>query len=46
LEACARERLAPHKRPKQYVLVDGDALPRTSTGKVRRSAIAAALGIG
>ena len=46
LEACARERLAPHKRPKQYVVVDGDALPRTSTGKVRRSAIAAALGIG
>lgn len=46
LEACARERLAPYKRPKQYVLVDGDALPRTSTGKVRRSAIAEALGLG
>lgn len=44
LEELARQRLAPYKRPKQYLVVDD--LPRTSTGKVRRSAIAEALGLG
>ncbi len=34
LDAWARERLAPPKRPKTYRLLDG--LPRTATGKVRR----------
>ena len=34
LRALARERLAPPKRPKEYVRLD--ALPRTATGKVRR----------
>jgi long-chain acyl-CoA synthetase len=44
LQAEAEARLAPYKRPKQYVMVDD--LPRTSTGKVRRSTIAEALGLG
>ena len=35
LRAFARERLAPAKRPKQYVFLDD--LPRTATGKVRRT---------
>ncbi len=35
--------LAPYKRPKDYQVVD--ALPRTGTGKVRRSAIAGLLGV-
>lgn len=35
LDAFARENLAPPKRPKDYVFLD--ALPRTLTGKVRRS---------
>jgi long-chain acyl-CoA synthetase len=43
LEARAGERLAPYKRPKQYVFVDD--LPRTSTGKVKRAAIAVQLGL-
>ena len=34
LDAWARERLAPPKRPKEYRFLD--ALPRTLTGKVRR----------
>jgi long-chain acyl-CoA synthetase len=34
LREWARQRLAPAKRPKQYVHLD--ALPQTSTGKVRR----------
>lgn len=37
LGAHASDRLAGYKRPKQYVVVD--ALPRTATGKVRRSLI-------
>jgi acyl-CoA synthetase (AMP-forming)/AMP-acid ligase II len=41
LRAWATARLAPAKRPKQYVRV-GD-LPRTSTGKVRRLDLPAAL---
>lgn len=42
--AAARARLAAYKCPKDvYSVAD---LPRTSTGKVRRSAIAAALGLG
>lgn len=41
--AAARERLAPYKRPKDvYVAAD---LPHTSTGKLRRSAIADHLGL-
>ncbi|MDQ3158507.1 MAG: AMP-binding protein [Actinomycetota bacterium] len=35
LEALAEERLAPPKRPKDYKRFD--ALPRTATGKVRRT---------
>jgi len=35
LRAAAAERLAPPKRPKQYERVE--ALPRTATGKVRRT---------
>lgn len=38
LDAWARERLAPPKRPKEYRVVDG--LPRTLTGKVRRTELA------
>jgi long-chain acyl-CoA synthetase len=39
LSAHAREHLAPPKRPKDYVFVD--ELPRTLTGKVRRSELEA-----
>jgi long-chain acyl-CoA synthetase len=35
LRALAAERLSPPKRPKDYRRVD--ALPRTATGKVRRT---------
>ena len=38
LEAWCRERLAPHQRPKVVRLVA--ALPRTDSGKLRRSALA------
>lgn len=41
LDAWARERLAPPKRPKEYHFVD--ELPRTLTGKVRRLDLAAGL---
>jgi long-chain acyl-CoA synthetase len=44
VRAFARERLAPYKRPKDVVVVDD--LPRTGTGKVRRSRLAAELGLG
>jgi len=37
LHDIARERLAPPKRPKTYERVD--ALPRTATGKVRRTSL-------
>jgi long-chain acyl-CoA synthetase len=40
----ARSALAPYKCPKNVYLVDD--LPRTGTGKVRRSALAAELGMG
>lgn len=43
LDAWARHRLAPAKRPKRYVLVDD--LPRTTTGKVRRLELAEVLGM-
>jgi len=43
LRATARERLAPPKRPKDYVTVD--ALPVTATGKVRRLALPGLLGL-
>lgn len=43
LRARADAVLAPYKRPKQYVRVDG--VPRTATGKVRRSALAEAFGL-
>lgn len=39
LDAWARERLAPPKRPKEYRF--SDELPRTLTGKVRRRELAA-----
>jgi long-chain acyl-CoA synthetase len=39
LEAWCRDRLAPPKRPKEYVVLD--ALPRTLTGKVLRRDLAA-----
>ncbi|RYJ05193.1 MAG: AMP-dependent synthetase, partial [Actinomycetales bacterium] len=38
LRALAVERLAPPKRPKEYERLD--ALPRTATGKVRRTELA------
>jgi long-chain acyl-CoA synthetase len=41
--AWARERLAPYKVPKQVVAVA--ELPRTGTGKVRRSRLADDLGL-
>jgi long-chain acyl-CoA synthetase len=41
LDAFARSRLAPAKRPKEYHHLD--ALPVTSTGKVRRSAVPASV---
>jgi long-chain acyl-CoA synthetase len=41
--AHARAHLAPYKCPKDVFIVD--ALPRTATGKVRRSAIAGRLGL-
>lgn len=44
LAAWARERLAPAKRPKQYVRVDD--LPRTTTGKIRRLDLARFVGRG
>lgn len=43
LKDWAAQRLAPAKRPKQYVRVDD--LPRTTTGKVRRLEIAAQVGL-
>lgn len=43
LDAWAREHLAPHKRPKEYVHVD--AIPTNTMGKVRRSRLAADLGL-
>jgi long-chain acyl-CoA synthetase len=43
LLALARERLAPHKVPKDVYRTD--ELPRTGTGKVRRSLLAAHLGL-
>jgi len=43
LDAWLRGEVAPFKRPKSLVAVDD--LPRTSTGKVRRSSLAADLGI-
>ena len=39
LDAWCRERLAPPKRPKEYVVLD--SLPRTLTGKVLRRELAA-----
>jgi long-chain acyl-CoA synthetase len=41
--AFARAQLAPHKRPKDILIVD--AIPRTGRGKVVRSQVAAALGL-
>jgi long-chain acyl-CoA synthetase len=43
LRRHAEARLAPYKRPKQVVAVD--TLPRTATGKVRRSILAEVLGL-
>ena len=43
LDAHARAHLAPHKRPKQYFMVD--ELPHTATGKLRRTALPALLGL-
>jgi long-chain acyl-CoA synthetase len=39
LDAWCRERLAPPKRPKEYVVLE--ELPRTLTGKVLRRNLAA-----
>mgnify|MGYP003342689051 FL=1 len=44
LDTWAREHLAPHKRPKQYVHVD--AIPTNTMGKVRRSRLGEDLGVG
>jgi long-chain acyl-CoA synthetase len=43
VRAYARQRLAPAKRPKTVVRVD--ALPRTDRGKLRRTTLAADLGL-
>ena len=43
LETWSRSRLAPAKRPKQFVRVE--SLPRTTTGKVRRLDLPALLGL-
>jgi len=43
LRRHAESRLAPYKRPKTYFHVDD--LPRTATGKLRRRALPAALGL-
>jgi long-chain acyl-CoA synthetase len=43
LDGWLRDQVAPYKRPKQ--LFGAAELPRTSTGKVRRSALADALGL-
>ncbi len=43
LRIFAAEVLAPYKRPKRYVLVD--EIPKTPTGKVRRSRLGADLGL-
>lgn len=43
LERFARDHLAPHKRPKQWVKLD--EIPTTSTGKIQRSRLAATLGM-
>jgi long-chain acyl-CoA synthetase len=43
LRRAALERLAPHKRPKQYVLAE--ELPHTATGKLQRGAVCAHLGL-
>ena len=43
LRALVESRLAPYKRPKSYFIVDD--LPRTATGKLRRRALPAALGL-
>jgi acyl-coenzyme A synthetase/AMP-(fatty) acid ligase len=40
----ARRHLTPYKCPKEVYVID--ALPRTATGKVQRSAIAGHLGLG
>lgn len=44
LDAFARERLAPPKRPKEYRRLED--LPRTLTGKVRRDQLAEGSGSG
>ena len=38
LAALARRELAPHKRPKRWLVVD--CLPTTTTGKVQRHRLA------
>jgi len=43
LRRLAADRLAPYKRPKTYFRLDD--LPRTSTGKLRRRALPAVLGL-
>ena len=43
VHAFAAEVLAPYKRPKDVVLVD--EIPRTATGKVRRSTLGRDLGL-
>jgi len=43
LRAAASAHLAPYKRPKTYVATD--ELPHTATGKLRRGAVAAYLGL-
>jgi acyl-CoA synthetase (AMP-forming)/AMP-acid ligase II len=43
LDAHARAHLAPYKRPKRLMVVE--EIPVSATGKVRRSTLAAELGI-
>jgi long-chain acyl-CoA synthetase len=44
LRAQAEARLAPYKRPKEYVVTR--SLPRTATGKLQRRLVPGVLGLG
>jgi acyl-CoA synthetase (AMP-forming)/AMP-acid ligase II len=44
LRAQAEARLAPYKRPKEYIVAR--SLPRTATGKLQRRLVPEVLGLG
>jgi acyl-CoA synthetase (AMP-forming)/AMP-acid ligase II len=39
LEAWCRERIAGYKRPRAYVFLDAEQMPRTATGKLQHRAL-------